>query len=282
MDSSLLVWALRIRETEALLKSRQQEREAQAARRKALEGALRAREADQARLQQRIFRAQEGCASAQRLALQHLSDLQKEQARADGGERLMGLRVAHRCLASERRRLESAIEAEAARCYRYSERVCEYEQQLKEPVAQLEAEVEKAEQRLDVARSTYDMVALTAAVRQKREQREGLKEEVRAKRAACEAAEQQAAELLDRVHKHERANSEAVEQRQAALREGRNRLAAAQQRRSEAHQSLQDVRSQRMAAASHLADLQRAIDAAGQTLACLGAPLAPDPHPHPQ
>ncbi|GIM15513.1 hypothetical protein Vretimale_18283 [Volvox reticuliferus] len=267
MDSSLLVWSLRIRETEALLQSRQQERDGQAARRQALQDQLHERKAEQSRAEQRELRARERLARSQHAVQRHLEEMKKLQTQADCGDKL--LRSTKRSLESRREQLKATAEVEEHRCTAFDAQVSERRQELVEPVLKLEATLAKVQQRLSYARQTYDMASLTSQLDAQRDRREALQAEVDRKRTALEGLSKEVADVQGQLEQRERINVAAVERSQAALREARSSLDHHLHRRADARQRLQDARGRRVAAASRLADLQQASEAARQTLSCL-------------
>ncbi|EFJ48271.1 hypothetical protein VOLCADRAFT_91007 [Volvox carteri f. nagariensis] len=167
---------------------------------------------------------------------------------------VLSLREVRRSLKRQHDRCTAAEEDEAHRCAAFDTMVSErHRRELTEPIQLLETSLAKVEQRLSYARQTYDMAALTVQLDEHRARREAL----------------QVADIQAQLARRERVNVETVEASQAALREARSSLAQHQQRQADARQRLLDTRSQRAAAANRLADLQRAIDTARQTLSFL-------------
>ncbi|KAG2481927.1 hypothetical protein HYH03_019115 [Edaphochlamys debaryana] len=256
----------------ALLKSRQQEREAQVARRKALEASAAERSAEESKLQQRLWAAQERLAQARRQALQRRGEAEALQPRVDDGARLASLRAARRALSERSARAEAAAAAEAGRCASFAALVGEHAAEAGAPVRELEGALAKLDQRMAHARSAFDLGALGGQLGEAREARREMEAQAGARRAQCEAAAAELEQLRAALAVREAANVEAVERSQAALREAR--AAAAEQRRlqAEAQRRLAEARSQRLADAGRLAELQRGVGAAQQTLEALGAP----------
>eukprot|EP00198_Chlamydomonas_reinhardtii_P010505 XP_001699842.1 predicted protein [Chlamydomonas reinhardtii] len=224
--------------TAVLLISRQQEREAQVKKRKALEDSLQQRQAEQ---------------------------VQELQEKADAGEPLLRLRQSLRALEARRDATAAVAEAEGRRCGAFAAAVAAHRAALEEPVGDMQAALDKARtgasagfaaascvhvlQRLSYARAHFDVSALQAQLGEARSRRAALAEEAASLRASLDAARTQAAEVEAAVRRRELANVEAVQKSQAGLREARAALAAATQRQSEQQQRLSAARLERVAAA---------------------------------
>ncbi|GIL53795.1 hypothetical protein Vafri_9426 [Volvox africanus] len=195
--------------------------------------------------------------------------MEQLQTQADRGDKLLSLAATKRSLGSRRERLTAIAEVEERQCAAFDALVSERRQEMMEPVLQLEAALAKVQQRLSYAKQTYDLASLTAQLDEQRGRREALRAEVDHRRTALESLSKEVEAVRGQIDQKERTNTAAVERSQVVLRETRSSLDSNLRRQAETHQRLQDARACRVAAASRLADLQQATEAARQILSCL-------------